>query len=318
MLLWPLCASGISKGMVINMANTKRVIALGFFDGIHIGHAALINRARDLAAEQGAVPAVLTFDRHPDTLIKGIQVPLINSPFDRRDIVRRLFGVQEVIFIHFDERMMRMPWEDFIDRLVSDFNVSGLVAGHDFRFGYKGEGNPERLMKKSRELGIDCKIIPKVDLDGITISSTYIRELISAGDIERAGLFLGHPHVLTDTVCHGHKFGTSMGVPTINMRFTEGVIIPPYGVYATKVQLQGEKRKHLAVTNIGVRPTLGGTTEVSAESYILDYSGDLYGRQVRVEFYKMLRTERKFPDIGALKAQIEQDIEATRGFFKKI
>jgi riboflavin kinase/FMN adenylyltransferase len=294
----------------------RRVMALGFFDGIHIGHAALIKKAREMAAAQGATPSVLTFDQHPDTFIKGAQVPLINSPFDRKDIVRRLYGVQEVIFIHFDERMMRMHWEDFIDRLVTDFNVSGFVAGHDFTFGYKGEGDTERLKDKSRELGIECEIIPKVDLDGITISSTYIRELISSGDIERANLFLGHPHVLTDTVCHGHKLGTSMGFPTINMRFTEGVIVPPHGVYATKVQLQGEKRMHLAVTNIGVRPTLGGATKVSAESYILDYSGNLYGRQVRVEFYKMLRAEQKFEDVGSLKAQIEKDVVAARAYFK--
>lgn len=299
------------------MSNTKRVMALGFFDGIHIGHAALIKKAGEMATRLGAAPSVLTFDRHPDTLIKGIPVPLINSPFDRKDIIRRLFGVQEVIFIHFDERMMRMHWEDFIDRLAADFGVAGFVAGHDFTFGYKGEGNTERLKCKSLELGIECEIIPKVDMDGIIISSTYIRELLAAGDIGRANQFLGHPHVLTDTVCHGHKLGTSMGFPTINMRFTEGVIVPPYGVYATKVHLQGERRRHLAVTNIGVRPTLGGSDEVSAESYILDYSGNLYGRQVRVEFYKMLRAEQKFPDIGALRAQIEKDIEVTRAYFKK-
>jgi riboflavin kinase/FMN adenylyltransferase len=299
------------------MSNSKRVVALGFFDGIHIGHAALINKAKQIAEREGATPAVLTFDLHPDTLVMGVDVPLINSPFDRQDIIKRIFGVKDVIFIHFDEEFMKMPWEEFIDRLVSDFNVAGLVAGHDFRFGYKGEGNALRLIEKCERLGISCDIIPEVELEGITVSSTYIRSLISTGDIERANKFLGHPHSLTDIVCHGHKFGTTMGFPTINMRFTEGVIIPPYGVYATKVQLQGEKRKRLAVTNIGVRPTLGGTDEVSAESFILDYSGDLYGERVRVEFYKMLRPEQKFSGIEALKAQIDKDTSATRAYFRK-
>jgi len=299
------------------MADNKRVMALGFFDGIHIGHAALIQKAKEMARRQGAVPSVLTFDQHPDTFVRGEPVPLINSPFDRKDIIGRLFGVHEVVFIHFDERVMRMHWEAFLERVVSDFNVTGFVAGHDFTFGYKGEGNVDCLVKKSRELGIECEIIPKVELEGITVSSTYIRELIAAGDIERANLFLGHPHVLTDKVCHGHKLGSSMGFPTINMRFTEGVIVPPYGVYATKVHIQGEKRMRLAVTNIGVRPTLGGSTKVSAESYILDYTGNLYGKQVRVEFYKMLRPERKFESIEALKAQIKKDIETARAYFKR-
>lgn len=299
------------------MAEDKRVVALGFFDGIHIGHAALINKAKEIAKGQGAKPAVLTFDRHPDELIKGINVPLINSPFDRRDIIKRLFGVKDVIFIHFDEKMMRMPWEEFIDRLAEDFNVAGLVAGYDFRFGYKGEGNGERLIEKSRKLGIHCEIVPKVELEGVTVSSTHVRKLIAEGEIEQANTFLGHPHVLTDTVCHGHKFGTSMGFPTINMRFTEGVIIPPFGVYATKVHIQGEKRIHIAVTNIGVRPTIADSSEVSTESFILDYSGDLYGRQVRLEFYKMLRAEKKFASVDELKAQISRDIASTREYFKK-
>ncbi len=299
------------------MTDKKRVVALGFFDGIHIGHAALISKAKEIAAKQGAIPAVLTFDRHPDELIKGVNVPLINSPFDRRDIIRRMFGVREVIFIHFDEKMMKMPWEEFIDRLVEDFSVAGLVAGYDFRFGYKGEGNGERLLEKSRKLGIECEIVPRVELDGVTVSSTLIRGLLAEGKIEQANRFLGHPHVLTDTVCHGHKFGTSMGFPTINMRFTEGVVVPPFGVYATKVHIQGEKRTRTAVTNIGVRPTLGESLDVSTESFILDYSGDLYGKQVRLEFYKMLRAEKKFGGIDDLKAQISRDIAATREYFRK-
>lgn len=299
------------------MQGPKRVVALGFFDGIHIGHAALINKAKDMARGLGATPAVLTFDMHPDSLVEGVEVPLINSPFDRKDIIRRLFGVSDIIFIHFDEKMMKMPWEEFIDRLVLDFNVTGLVAGHDFRFGFKGEGNTKLLIEKCAKLQIECCIIPKVELDDISVSSTYIRKLLSEGDIERANRFLGHPHVLSDVVCYGHKFGTSMGFPTINMRFTDGVIIPPYGVYATKVQLQGDNRKRLAVTNIGVRPTLGGTDSVTAESYILDYSGDLYGQRVRVEFFKMLRTEKKFNGIEELKAEIDRNVTATRAYFAR-
>ena len=223
------------------MDDKKRVMALGFFDGIHIGHAALIQKAKEMAKRQGTVPSVLTFDQHPDTFVKGVPVPLINSPFDRKDIIGRLFGVHEVIFIHFDERVMRMNWEAFLERVVSDFNVTGFVAGHDFTFGYKGEGNVECLMKKSRVLGIECEIVPKVEVEGITVSSTYIRELISAGDVERANLFLW------DTLMFSRILSATGISSAPRWAFRQStcayrsVIVPPYGVYATKVHLQGEK-----------------------------------------------------------------------------
>jgi riboflavin kinase/FMN adenylyltransferase len=185
---------------------TKRVIALGFFDGVHIGHGALIRRVTDVAAQLGAIPTALTFDPHPDSVILGAAVPLINTPADRADLMRRIYGIQEVIIARFDQRMMKMPWEEFVeDYLVRQRGVIHVVAGHDFHFGYKGMGNPERLREKCRELGIGCDIIEKVEKDGITVSSTYIRTLIAQGEIELANSFLGHPHSLTNTVGHGNK-----------------------------------------------------------------------------------------------------------------
>jgi len=297
------------------MRGKKRVIALGFFDGVHLGHGALLRRVRETADRLGAVPAAVTFDTHPENLILGAPVPLINSPQDRADLMARCYGIQEVIVAHFDQRMMRMDWEEFVtDYLVGEHGAVHLVAGHDFHFGYKGEGNPERLRAKCRELGIGCDIVPAVALDGITVSSTYIRTLLAQGEIEQANRFLGHPHTLTDTVAHGKKLGSALGFPTVNLHFQPGVLVPARGVYAARVWFEdGQSRP--AVTNIGVRPTVDDHGAVNVEGFILDYGGDLYGRTVRMEFYKYLRGERKFPSLEALREEVLRNAEETRRYF---
>ncbi len=296
------------------MADQKRVIALGFFDGIHIGHAELLQRTCERAAEIGATPSVLSFDVHPDTLVFGKPVPLINSSAGRADLIRRLFGIENVIFIHFDRTVMQMPWQDFVQTLITEMNAAWVVVGHDFRFGWKGEGTAEKLQAYCAENGLGCDVIPAVTLDGRVVSSTYIRTLIEDGDMERANAFLGHPHTLVDTVHYGFRLGTKMGTPTINMRFPEGVIIPRHGVYAARAILE-DGTSHMAVTNIGVRPTVSGENRVSVESFILDYSGNLYDQTVRVEFYKFIRPEHKFENVDALRTQILKDAETTRAYF---
>ena len=205
-------------------------MALGFFDGVHIGHAALLNRTKERAAELGVVPSVLTFDVHPDNLVLGSEVQLINSPLSREAIIRRNFGIDNVVFIHFSRRIMMMPWREFLDELLLQFDVCHIVCGYDFSFGFRGEGKPELLKSWCESNNIGCDIIPAVKLDGVTVSSTYIRKLISDGDMEKAARFLGHPHTLADTVHSGYHLGTRMGAPTINMYFPEGVIIPRHGV----------------------------------------------------------------------------------------
>ena len=297
------------------MGERKRVIALGFFDGIHIGHAALLERTVQRAREIAATPSVLSFDIHPDTLVFGKEVPLINSAAGRADLIRRLFGIENVIFIHFDRSVMQMPWQEFVQTLIQEMDAAWVVVGHDFRFGWKGEGTAQRLKEYCSDLGIGCDIIPAVTMEGRVVSSTYIRELIEAGEMERANAFLGHPHTLVDTVHYGYRLGTKMGTPTINMRFPDGVLVPRYGVYAARAVLD-DGSEHMAVTNVGVRPTVSGEDRVSVESYILDYSGNLYDRQVRIEFFRFIRPEMKFPSVDALKAQILRDAETTRAYFE--
>ena len=297
------------------MGDRKRVIALGFFDGIHIGHAALLERTVQRAREIGAASSVLSFDIHPDTLVFGKEVPLINSAAGRADLIRRLFGIENVIFIHFDRRVMQMPWQEFVQTLIQEMDAAWVVVGHDFRFGWKGEGTAQRLQDYCADLGLGCDIIPAVTLEGRVVSSTYIRELIEEGEMERANQFLGHPHTLVETVHYGYRLGTKMGTPTINMRFPDGVLVPRYGVYAARAILD-DGSEHMAVTNVGVRPTVSGEDRVSVESYILDYSGNLYDRQVRIEFFRFIRPEMKFPSVDALKAQILKDAETTRAYFE--
>lgn len=298
------------------MTDRKRAMALGFFDGVHIGHAALLDKTKQRAAEIDAMPSVLTFDVHPDTLVFNAEVPLINSAIGRKDIINRCFGIDNVVFIHFNQKVMRMDWREFIDELINELDIAWLVVGHDFCFGYKGLGTAPRLKEYCVEKGVGCDIIEPVCRDGIVVSSTEIRKLIQNGEIEKANEYLGHPHMLSDTVRSGYHLGTKMGTPTINMKIPEGVIIPRHGVYAAKVILD-DGSEHISVTNVGVRPTVSDAGAVSVESFILDFDGNLYDKQARVEFFSFLRDERKFDDILSLGEQIKRDAEEARAYFAK-
>lgn len=296
----------------------QKVIALGFFDGVHLGHGALLQATVRRAQELQLTPAVFTFDRPPKEVVTGHPVPLINSPEDRAGIVHRLYGIDEIIMAPFDQRMMTMPWQDFIEKfLVGEHGAAYLVAGHDFHFGHKNQGNPELLQQKCRELGVGCDIIPRVTLDGVTISSTYIRQLVENGELERAAAFLGHPHTLSQTVQHGRRLGRTIGIPTVNLEVPAHVLVPKYGVYATRVYLP-DGTCCLGVTNVGTRPTVSENGHITVESFLIDYGGNLYGQELRVEFYKRLRGELKFESLDALKGQIEQDIQSVRDYFAAI
>lgn len=293
-----------------------RVIALGFFDGMHIGHSALIWRVSDIAEEKGLVPSIITFDAHPRNLLCGGKVELINSSEDRAGLIHRVFEIDDIIFLHFDKETAQLSWDKFVDHLVEEFGARHLVAGFDFRFGHGGEGNSELLKQKCAELGVGCDIIPEVKLEGITSSSTYIRKLLVEGDIEKANAFLGHPHVLSDVVHFGYRLGRTLGTPTINMCFQPNVLIPAFGVYATKIYLD-DGSEHIGVTNIGVRPTVDDSGTVTAETHILNFRGNLYGRQVRIEFFHRLREERKFASTDMLKTQLKKDCESALQYFQK-
>ncbi len=183
------------------MERDKTVIALGFFDGVHLGHGALLRLCAQRGAELGAVSAAFTFDLHPSTLLQSVPVPLLTTPEDRAGLMKRRYGIGKVIVAHYDREMMRTPWRTFVtDFLVRDQGAVHLVVGHDFHFGYKGEGDPQRLQELCAQLGIGCDVVSRVTLEGITVSSTYLRTLVAQGEMVRAAEFYGHPHVLTGTL----------------------------------------------------------------------------------------------------------------------
>jgi riboflavin kinase/FMN adenylyltransferase len=256
----------------------------------------------------------MTFDAHPRSLIKGKPIPLINSTNDRTWLINRLFNIDDVIMLHFDRATGNISAEDFIEHLVNVFGACHLIAGHNFRFGSGAVGDRNLLKKECKQRGIGCDIIKEVTLDGITVSSSFIRRLIADGEIEKANEYLGHPHVLTDIVGYGFRLGRKLGTPTINMCFPNGVLIPAFGVYASKVFLDDES-EYIGVTNIGVRPTVDSSGEITAETHIMDLNQNLYGHQVRVEFHTILRHETRFSNIDELKQQIHRDCNAAVDYF---
>ena len=296
------------------MAERKCVLALGFFDGVHRGHAALLNRTIERAEALGVEAAVMTFDTHPDTLVQGTPVPLINSAPDRANLIRRLFGIDRVEFFRFTEETMHMPWEEFLRSIQAELGVVGFVVGYDFRFGWRGEGNTGRLRDYCAANGLTCDVVDKVELDGITVSSTYIRKLVAAGDVERAAEFLGHRHCLSRTVEHGQRIGRTIGIPTVNLTMPEHVLAPAHGVYITRVYLP-DGRSFAGVTNVGTRPTVSDSGAVSVETFLLDFDGDLYGQTIRLEFCRRLRGERKFDSLEVLRQEIQHNIAETRDYF---
>ena len=290
------------------------VLALGFFDGVHRGHAALLRQAVLVSEREGIPSAVMTFDTHPDTLVRGEPVELINSAPDRAWLIRHYFHIDRVEFFRFTEDTMRTPWRTFLDTIRSELGAVHFVVGYDFRFGWRGEGTAALLRDYCRENALGCDIIDPVVIDGITVSSTYIRGLLKAGNMREAERFMGHPHILSDMVRHGRALGRKLGAPTVNMRFAPGVLIPRYGVYAARAHLR--EGVFSAVTNIGVRPTVSSDHTVSVESHLLDYSGNLYGRPVLLEFVEHIRDEIAFSSVDELSAQISADTERARSILE--
>lgn len=289
----------------------KTVIALGFFDGVHIGHGALLRRSVERARELGAMPAAFTFDRAPKEFVTGVSVPLLTSAAERAALIREVYGIERTIVAPFDNAMMTMPWRSFLELLVSRYGAAHLVAGHDYRFGYKNEGTPEILRTWCAEHGLGCDIIPRVELHGVTVSSTYIRTLVEAGDMEGAAAFLGHPYAVTGTVKHGKHLGTEELFPTVNLMPEPWRVLPRFGVYAVRVALS-EGSEYAGVTNVGIRPTIVDDNRVTIETNLIGFDGDLYGRELRVLFRRFLRQEKKFDSMAELHRQIERDIAAAQ------
>ena len=288
----------------------KTIYALGFFDGVHMGHAALMRECLELAGDNDCRGGVITFDSHPDILTVGHAPRLINAPMDRDLLLLHYYGMDTVTVLPFDEKMQSVTWYDFLEMLIRDYDAAGFVCGDDFRFGHKGAGTAQLLQEFCRQRNMPCSLVPQQLMDGIRISSTYIRSQIEEGDMATAVAFLGHPHILSGQVIHGKKLGRKLGIPTANMILPKELVKPQFGVYACKCVISGTE--YLAVTNIGMRPTVSGE-DITVETWILDYQGeDLYGQYITLEIHRFLRKEQKFDTLEDLKAQIHRDAEETR------
>lgn len=292
----------------------KMIYALGFFDGVHLGHRALLECCRQMADSLGCSAGVVTFAGHPDTLVHGVTPELINTPADRKKLLTRQFHMDRVVELPFDRQMMTLPWQAFVHLLLQQYHAAGFVCGEDFRFGDRGQGDARLLAGLCEEKGLPCGVVPEQKLEGIPVSSTYIRSLLKKGDVERANRFLGHPHILTGTVVGGRKIGRTLGIPTANLELPQGIVELPHGAYVCKAYVEG--REYPAVTNIGFRPTVGGS-HVTVEPWLLDFDGDLYGAELTLSFYQFLRPERKFQSMEELKREIQKNAGQTRQFFEK-
>ncbi len=287
--------------------NERRVIALGFFDGVHIGHGALLKKTCERATELGAIPAAMSFDTHPDTLVFGTPTELLNTMDERKHLMQSLYGIEDVIFCHFDKAMMNMDWEAFVeDYLVRELHARHLVCGHDYHFGARGFGNAERLTEKCRALGLGCDVIGEVKLGGVTVSSTYLRRLLKEGRMEEAVRFLGHGHIISGIVQHGDSRGHTLGLPTANLALDASLLVPAFGVYGGWADA-GELGRFPAAVNLGVHPTVHELPHPVAEASLLGFDGDLYGKFLRLELLFQVRPEQQFSSLPELTAQIARD-----------
>ena len=292
------------------MDHHKRIFALGFFDGVHLGHQALLAECVRMAKAMDCETAAVTFERHPQSLFRAAVPPLLSTLNDRFRLLLR-YGIDHVYPFPVTAQVMGKRWEDFLLELMESGAV-GFVCGDDFRFGSRGEGTAEKLRAFCRERKLPCIVIPEQTLDGVRISSSYIRRQIESGDMATAVRYLGHGHMLTGTVVTGRRLGHKLGFPTANIELPEGVIVPRHGVYACYAYVG--KMRYMAVCNVGSRPTVQGH-QVRTETWLLDFAGDLYGQAVTLEFLYFLRPEQRFESVDVLKEAVLSDAENTRNFF---
>jgi len=290
----------------------KTIYALGFFDGVHLGHQALLLACRHLAQRNGCNAGVVTFSTHPDALVSGNVPGLISSREDRGRLLCG-YGMEKRIELPFDQQMMTTCWSDFLAGLTQQ-DAAGFVCGSDFRFGAGGKGTAESLAEFCKSRDLPYAIVSQQELDGVRVSSTHIRQLLEQGDLAKANRFLGHPYTLSGKVVTGQQLGRTIGAPTANLVFPEGLIIPKLGVYATTATVDGQT--YPAVTNIGTRPTVKGEG-ITVEAHLLDFEGDLYGKFLTLSFLEFLRPEQKFASLEQLKAEIEKNAQQTRKLLGK-
>ena len=286
------------------------VVAIGTFDGVHLGHQKLISRAVELARKSGVPSVVLTFWNHPMSVLAPDRVPLSLSPIEERRRVFAKLGVEFVIEERFTAELAALSAEGFLALLVEHLAPKVVVIGANFTFGAGGIGMPGFLAQRGKALGFSVEEAPLLVLNGERVSSTRVRALLAAGDVRLAGELLGHPFAIAGIVEHGDERGRKLGFPTVNISPVKGQALPADGVYAVRI-LCPDETEHNGIANVGDNPTFGGDP-LRIEAHLLDFSGDLYDQRIVVRFIERMREERKFPSAEALVSQIRQDEKRAR------
>ena len=297
----------ISGANELTPAGRKVCLGIGFFDGVHLGHQQIIRQTIADARQHEAIAVVLTFDRHPNTVVAPNRVPPLIYSLPQKLRAIEALGADVLLLIHFDGPFSERTGEAFIRGLARDLGrLQSLCVGANFTFGYKRSGNVELLRKLGEELRFAVHDMAAVSLDGKTVSSTRIRQTILAGDLDAASQMLGRAYSLAGTVSRGDGLGHQLGFPTANIDGT-GLALPPGGVYAVHAAVAG--RLHRAVMNLGYRPTLQNPKpELRVEAHLIDFEGDLYGQELEVTFVEKLRDEMKFTSLRDLRDQIARDV----------
>ncbi|MBB6636750.1 bifunctional riboflavin kinase/FAD synthetase [Cohnella thailandensis] len=289
-------------------------LAIGFFDGVHLGHREVIRRAVSLGNDRGQTPAVLTFDPHPRVVLGKDQYHSVLTPMEHKLELFAENGVEESFIMSFDKAFSQVTAERFVRELLLPLGVRTVVIGFDFRFGHRGQGDAE-LLKQAGEGRIDVHVVEPVYRDGFKVSSSRIRELLSEGSSSEASGLLARPYEVRGEVVHGKALGRQLGFPTANISPAFSYFLPKHGVYAVTVTLEDDEEPAVyhGVINVGLRPTVDtGAVEPKLEVHLLDFNRDLYGRNLKVRFHDFLRPEMKFGSLDALIEQIGKDAEAAR------
>jgi riboflavin kinase/FMN adenylyltransferase len=293
------------------------VISIGNFDGVHVGHQAVLRHVVERARSLGTVAAAMTFDPHPIKLLRPSEAPRLLTTLDQRLALIARTGIELTLVLPFTHRLARMTAEDFVRNiLVERLAVREVYIGGNFRFGADRGGDVELLAAMGQQLGFSAASAPIVELDSRVVSSTRVRTAVADGKVEEAANLLDRSMFIDGTVLEGKRLGRTLGFPTLNVEVVNE-LQPSHGVYVTAVQIPSFERTFPAVTNIGVRPTVYQNSLTTVESHLLDFTADVYQEEVRVFFLQRLREERSFPSTLQLMSQIRRDVEEARAFFSE-
>ena len=291
------------------------VVTLGKFDGLHRGHELLMQKLMEVSKEKNYASVVFTFDIPPKSKVDDVSCKVLTTNEEKQHVFE-ISGVDYLIECPFTQEVMCMEPKAFIEWIVTRLHMKCVVVGDDFRFGHNRQGDYRTLLECEKEYGYKTIVVKKMQEDGRDISSTFVREEIAKGNIQKANHLLGYEYFVKSHVIHGNRIGRTIGIPTINMQFSKEKLLPPNGVYVSKVTI--DDNTYMGVTNVGSKPTVSESGVVGVETYIIDFCQDVYDKTVVVSFLEFIRAEKKFASIEELKQQMLSDIAFTKNYYENI